>query len=278
VRNLVLAPPNRATALGIGGLVVSAVLTVYLNVVASGQMSVLTTTMSDYVFVSGVGWMFGASLLAMCVAGIGTAVGLARVRLFGNPLLRLAIGLAVVGLVLAAVFRTDLGESLSTSAQIHRYAAGVVFFCVPIAALLVARQLRDIAFLARHRKSLYVSVIVTTVVLTAFLTSHLGAMPPAIQDLNGLFQRLLFAAELVLLAQLTLLPQRFTPLSRTPGSPPPSPGGGPEISLPVATDRNGVVDLSVDNRGRCGQVGDLVAVRLDSEPRDVPERVGAVVR
>jgi len=238
VTNLVLAPPNRTSAptpphavFGIGGIIASAMLMAYLNIVASGQMSVLNTTMSDYVFVSGIGWMFGASLLAMCVAGIGTAIGLARVRLFGNPLLRLAIGLAVVCLVLAAVFRTDLGESVSTSAQIHRYAAGVVFFCVPIAALLVTRQLTHIAFLARYRKSLYVNVLVTTVVLTAFLTSHLGAMPEAIQELNGLFQRLLFAAELALLTQLALLPQRFTPRSfRTPGSPPPNPGAAP---LPV---------------------------------------------
>jgi hypothetical protein len=176
-------------------LVTSAMFMLFLNVVASGQMSVLNTTMSDYVFVSDIGWMFGASLLCMCVAGLGVTFGLSGRGLLHGVLPRLALGLAVVGLVLAAVFRTDLGESLSLSAQIHRYAAGVVFFCVPIAALAVVRRVA-------RPKPLYASVIVTVVVLTLFMTSHFDVMPVALQELNGLFQRLLFVAELVLLAQL----------------------------------------------------------------------------
>jgi predicted membrane channel-forming protein YqfA (hemolysin III family) len=168
--------------------------------------------MSDYVFVPSVGWMFGASLLCMCVAGIGATVGLAAIRLLDNVLLRVALGLAVVSSLLAALFRTDLGESLSTSAQIHRYAAGVVFFCVPIAAFLVARGLTGVGYLARDRKLLHANVIVTSVVLVLFMTSHFGAMPEVLRELNGLFQRILFVVELALLAQLTLLPLRFRAL------------------------------------------------------------------
>jgi len=85
--------------------------------------------------------------------------------------------------------------SVTLSAQIHRYAAGVVFFCVPITAVLVARLLA-------RRRGLYAGATVASVLLALFLTCHLGPMPDALGELSGLLQRLLFVAELVVLAQL----------------------------------------------------------------------------
>ena len=193
--------------LGFAGLVFAALCMGGLNLVASGQMSPLSTTMSDYVFVDGLGWLFPASLLAMCVAGVGVALGLSARGLLRGTLGRLAMGLAMLGLVLAAAFPTDLGDaSVTMSAQIHRYAAGVVFFCVPVAVLAVARELE-----ARARRSLHVGVVVTTVMLVLFLTCHLGPMPDVIGELSGLIQRVLFVAELVLLAQLVRLVQQPAP-------------------------------------------------------------------
>jgi hypothetical protein len=208
-------PSVFAVRLGLSGIVLSALFMTQLTVTAWDRMSILNTTMSDYTFVPGVGWMFGAALLCMCVAGIGAIAGLAAIRLLGNGVLRVALGLAVLGSLLAAVFPTDLGESLSTSALIHRYAAGVVFFCVPIAAYLLARSLTGVGYLARDRKLLYASVIVTSVVLTLFMTSHFGPVPDVLQELNGLFQRMLFVLELVLLGQIVLLPLRFRLLPAT---------------------------------------------------------------
>jgi hypothetical protein len=191
--------------LGVVGLVFAALFMGGLTVVALGRMNPLNTTMSDYVFVPHVGWLFPASLLAMCVAGAGVAVGLAARGLFRGFLVRAALGLAVLGLLLAAAFRTDLGDqSVTLSAQIHRYAAGVVFFAVPIAVLLVARRVEQ-------RRSLYVGVVVTTVLLTLFLTCHLGPMPAVLGELSGLLQRFLFVAELVLLAQLVRVVARPRP-------------------------------------------------------------------
>lgn len=220
--NLVLGPPRvavpavarpsiLAVRLGLAGIVCALLFMTNLTVAARDRMSVLDTTMSDYVFVPEIGWMFGAAVLCVSVAGIGAMAGLAAIRLLGDGVVRLALGLAVLGALLAAVFPTDLGESLSASAQIHRYAAGVVFFAVPIAVLVVARGLTDVSYLARYRTSLYVTAIGTGVVLALFMTSHFGAMPTALQDLNGLFQRVLFVLELVLLGQLVLLPLRFRP-------------------------------------------------------------------
>jgi hypothetical protein len=204
-------PSVFAVRLGLSGIVLSALFMTQLTVAAWSRMNVLNTTMSDYVFVPGVGWMFGAALLCMCVAGLGAIVGLAAIRLLGRGVLRAALALAVLGSLLAALFPTDLGESLSTSAQIHRYAAGVVFYCVPIAAYLLARSLTGVGYLSRDRKLLYTNVIVTSVVLTLFMTSHFGPMPEVLQELNGLFQRMLFVLELALLGQIVLLPLRFRP-------------------------------------------------------------------
>lgn len=212
--NLVLTAPARGVALtaprpapvgvflGVAGLVFAALFMGGLNVVAAGYMSPLDTTMSDYVFVPRGGWLFPASLLAMLVGGVGVLIGLSARGLLRGVWPKAVLGLAMLGLLLAAVFPTDFGDrSVTLSAQIHRYAAGVVFFAVPIAVLLVARRLP-------RRKSLYVSVFVTTVLLTLFLTCHLGPMEAYFGHLSGLLQRLLFVAELVLLGQLVAVAAR----------------------------------------------------------------------
>jgi hypothetical protein len=199
VRGVVIPAPRPAPIgvfLGVLGLVFAALLMGGLNVVAASQMSPLDTTMSDYVFVPGAGWMFPASLLAMCVAGAGVGVGLWSRGLLAGVMPKLSLSLALLGLLLAAAFRTDLGTaSVSVSANIHRYAAGVVFFCVPITAFLVARRVA-------RRRSLYVGVVVSSVLLVLFLTCHFGPMPDVLGELSGLLQRLVFVAELVVLGQL----------------------------------------------------------------------------
>jgi hypothetical protein len=205
VRGVVVPAPRPAPVgvlLGVVGLVFAGLLMGGLNVVAAGRMNPLNTTMSDYVFVPGAGWMFAASLFAMCVAGVGVAVGLLARGLLGGVLPRLSLGLALVGLLLAAVFETDPGDlSVSLSAQIHRYAAGVVFFCVPITAFLVARRVP-------RRRSLYAGVLVTSVLLALFLTCHLGPMEGVFGEVSGLLQRLLFCSQLVVLGQLVRVVHR----------------------------------------------------------------------
>lgn len=205
VRGVVLTTPRPAPVgvfLGVVGLVFAALLMGGLTVVAADRMSPLNTTMSDYVFVPGAGWMFPAALLAMCVAGVGVGFGLSARGLLRGVLPKLSLGLAMLGLLLAAAFETDLGDqSVTLSAQIHRYAAGVVFFCVPITAALVARRMTG-------GHALYLGAAVATVLLVLFLTCHLGPMPDALGDLSGLLQRLLFVAELAVLGQLVWVASR----------------------------------------------------------------------
>lgn len=205
VRGVVIPTPRPAPVgafLGVVGLVFAALLMGGLNVVGAPRMNPLDTTMSDYVFVPGAGWMFPASLLATALAGAGVGIGLWARGLSRGVLPKLALSLTLLGLLLAATFRTDPGDaSVSVSAQIHRYAAGVVFFCVPILTVLVARRVTE-------RKSLYVGAFVASGLLALFLSCHLGPLEPALGDLSGLWQRLLFGAELVLLGQLVRVIQR----------------------------------------------------------------------
>ena len=205
VRGVVLTAPRPAPVgvfLGVVGLVFAALLMGGLNIVAADRMNPLNTTMSDYVFVPGAGWMFPAALLAMCVAGAGVGIGLAARGLLSGVLPKLSLGLAMLALLLAAAFETDLGDqSVTLSAQIHRYAAGVVFFCVPITAVLVARRMA-------RRRALYLGAAIATVTLALFLTCHLGPMPDALGELSGLLQRVLFVAELGVLGQLVWVASR----------------------------------------------------------------------
>jgi hypothetical protein len=202
-------PSVFAVRLGLSGIALSVLFMLQLTVAGWDRVGVLDTTMSFYVFEPGIGWMFGAAVLCMSVAGIGAMIGLRRVGLADRGAARLALALAVLGALLAAVFPTTLGEELTVSAQIHRYAAGVAFFCVPIAAFLITRQLADVGYLARYRKWLSANVLVTSVLVVLFVTSHFGIVPELMQELNGLFQRLLYVMELALFGQIVLLPLRF---------------------------------------------------------------------
>ncbi|MFC5289016.1 DUF998 domain-containing protein [Actinokineospora guangxiensis] len=185
---------SRGLALGYTGLVLSAVLMLGVHIVGSGQIDAVGSTLSALVFVDGYGWMFGASVLCMAAGAAGVGVA-AR----GHRPLRWTLGVVAVCCVLVAVFPTNESGPLTASAEIHRYAAGVAFFLVPVAALLVAVRLPhgDAA-----RRGLLRGTLGAGVILLLFLTSHFGVMPEAVQDLRGVFQRSMFVLQLGVLARM----------------------------------------------------------------------------
>jgi hypothetical protein len=185
---------SRGLALGYTGLALSAVLMLGVHIVGSGQIDAVGSTLSALVFVDGYGWMFGASVLCMAAGAAGLLLA-AR----GHRLLRQALGVLAVCCVLVAVFPTNESGPLTVSAEIHRYAAGVAFFLVPVAALLVAACLPhgDAA-----RRGLLRSTVGAGAILLLFLTSHFGVMPEAVQDMRGVFQRSMFLLQLGVLAQM----------------------------------------------------------------------------
>lgn len=173
-----------------------------LNVVASGQVDPVSSTMSNYVFVDGYGWLFPAAVLGMAAGGFAVLLSLARSVLGSGTLLRVAMLLASVCCLLVALFPTNRTGPLTISAEIHRYAAGVAFCCVPIAALLLAARLDAEFPPSQQGVRLRRSALASTLILAVFLTSHLGLMPESMQHLRGLFQRIQFAVQLLTLTQL----------------------------------------------------------------------------
>ncbi|MGX7827970.1 DUF998 domain-containing protein [Actinokineospora sp. 24-640] len=196
-------PRAMGVALGFTGLVLSAVFMAGLHLVASGQINPIESPLSGYVFVDGYGWMFGASVVGMAVGGVGVLIGLWGTAVPSRGLPRLALGLAAVCCLLVALFPTNKTGPLTLSAEIHRYAAGVAFVCVPIAALLVAAHLSGSGGVSRWLRR---TAFGTALLLVVFLTSHFGVLPEEVQRMSGLFQRIMFALQLVTIAQLLRVP------------------------------------------------------------------------
>lgn len=192
-------------AVGFAGLALSAVFMLGVHVLGGGRIDLADSTLSTLVYVDGWGWMFGASVLGMAAGAAGLAAA------SRDPVLRAALGLVAFCCVLVALFPTNLTGPLTVSAEIHRYAAGVAFFSVPVAALLAARRLER-----AHRRWLTATMAGTAVLLLVFLTSHFEMLPQAMQDMRGVFQRMMFALQLVLLAQLLRASQQAIRAGRTP--------------------------------------------------------------
>lgn len=157
--------------------------------------------LSEYVHVPGGLVPFVGGLLALAVA----AAAVARlVSPLGGPaalVLRVGASAAVV----AAAFPTDQsrGAVLSLSAQIHRYAALVVFVSLPLAGWLVVRGSTGLPWrLVRG------VACVSSVVVAATLLLHPGSPVARVvghPGWEGGVQRLLAATDLALLALTALV-------------------------------------------------------------------------
>lgn len=199
-----------AAVLGYAGLAVALVFMSTLHWVAPDEVDPVRTVMSNYALVDGVGWKLGVSLAGGAVAAAGATLGLVSRGLLSTPLVRVAMGLTVISALVAGAFTTDEEFPLSLSGEIHRFAAVTLFVCVPIAGMLVAGRLTNHPELAGYRGRLLLSAWLAAGLATVFLLSHLAVAPEGLRDLRGLFQRLMMIAELLVLAQLVVLPhQRF---------------------------------------------------------------------
>ncbi len=187
--------------LGFTGLGCAAVFFVVLHALAPASLNPLREPMSDYALVDGVGWMFPVAVGLIAVGGAGATLGLARAGLLGTGWLRWAMTVIVISAIGTAVFPTDEAFPLSLTAEIHRYAAVTLFVAVPIAAMLAATA-------RGHDAWLLATGLVATGLLVAFLLSHLAVMPETMQDLRGLFQRVLVVVDLAILGRICLAAHR----------------------------------------------------------------------
>jgi hypothetical protein len=167
---------------------------IYLHLVSIGRLDPLHTTVSDYVSVPGGGAFLALSTIALALA---TAVLPARLGLAGwrvPPTAKIALVLGCVGLFASVVFPTNaLGTAPDEATVLHRYAAGLFFIAVPIAAASLGR--RPLALLSG-------------LVGIAFLLSHIPLVFPGFPHADligtvlprGLVERLLLVADIATIA------------------------------------------------------------------------------
>ncbi|HEX3589094.1 MAG TPA: DUF998 domain-containing protein [Pseudonocardiaceae bacterium] len=184
-----------------GALTVAVVAMALLHLFGIGRLDPATTTVSDYVALPG-----GATLLALAVLGVAAATaGVTAAQLAAGAPRRLAVpfGIGCVGLVATIAFPTNvIGTATTANAVLHRYAAGLFFVSLPIAAFLSLR----------HHPSRTVTALTTLSVLVGltFLASHvplvlpdwpgahqIGAVLP-----RGIAERALLTVDIALLAAL----------------------------------------------------------------------------
>jgi hypothetical protein len=190
--------PRSGLVMVFGAIGVAVLAMLVLHLTAAGRLDPVTTTVSDYVSVPGGSALLAWSTLAIAVATAVVAVGLLRARVPGAAVL---FGLGSAGLLASIAFPTNaVGAAVSVDTVLHRYAAGLFFVSLPVAALLILRRLPDrgVAWLTA----------LSAVAGIAFLVSHIplvfpgwpGARVVAAAVPRGLAERGLLVVDLALVA------------------------------------------------------------------------------
>lgn len=174
---------------------------VYLHSVSVAELSPMSTTVSDLVFVHGIGWLFTVSTALLGIASVALTVALARTRLPGGRLITVVLGLWSLGLIVAAAFPTDpIGvEHLSAVGQIHRYAGATMYVALPVAGWLVLLRSRAVASWDYSRRAVRNLSLAAAVIGVLFLLSSAPSLFPGtpLADLleghlvHGLVERVL---------------------------------------------------------------------------------------
>ncbi|HEX5407511.1 MAG TPA: DUF998 domain-containing protein [Pseudonocardiaceae bacterium] len=186
-----------------GAIAVAVLAMVALHLLGAGRLNPATTTVSDYVSLPGGALLLAIAVLAVALATAAVPVGLLRAGLPGKVCWPFGLGCA--GLVATIAFPTNaLGTAESPATVLHRYAAGVFFVSLPVAALMVLRQLPN--------RLVRLGTAVSVVAGVLFLVSHIPLLLPdwpgahEIADVlpRGLAERALLTVDIALLGTLAL--------------------------------------------------------------------------
>ena len=152
----------------------------------------LTSTVSDYAWRPD-GALFTVSVLAVVVAAVAVPVALVGAGLPAPGRVVTLFGVGVVGLLASIVFPTNvIGTPASADAVLHRYAAGLFFVSLPLAAFAIVRKLPSPLVWRLTTVSVLCGVL--------FLLSHLAPVGDVLP--RGLTERGLLTVDLGLLAAL----------------------------------------------------------------------------
>jgi hypothetical protein len=161
-------------------------------------------TISDYVVSLPHGTLLFALTTGALAIGAGAlAHGLAPVP--GTGRVRALLGIWAAGLLIAAVFPTNLrGTPQDVSSNIHLYAGAVAFATLPIAAWLLARRLRrgaGVGANSRPAAVLAASALVSGLLSAALIANRVpGVFGMELIVSPGIVQRVAGAAQIALLA------------------------------------------------------------------------------
>jgi hypothetical protein len=177
-------PPTAVAPLAVAGLVLSLFPIVHLHVASVGQLSPISDTISDYIFVDNGAVLLALTALSLAAASVALLIGLLAAGLPPRGPAAVLLGLWSTGLTVATVFPTDpIGAPTSLSGAVHRCAGAVMFVSLPVAGRLISRT-----FTSPAVRRLSVAGGVTSF---AFLLSHV--FPGNGVDVRGLVERVLFA-------------------------------------------------------------------------------------
>ncbi|HEY3751166.1 MAG TPA: DUF998 domain-containing protein [Pseudonocardiaceae bacterium] len=190
-----------------GALSVAVLAMVVLHLLGAGHLDPASTTVSDYVSLPGGAPLLATAVLAVALATAAVPIGLLRIGLptkLGWP-----FGLGCAGLVATIAFPTNaLGTAESPATVLHRYAAGLFFVSLPVAALMVLRQLPN--------RLVRIGTAASVVTGVLFLVSHVPLVLPAWPGAHeigtllprGLVERALLTVDIALLAALACSTRR----------------------------------------------------------------------
>ncbi|MEQ4723388.1 DUF998 domain-containing protein [Nonomuraea sp. B19D2] len=205
---------TRQSALGaIAGTAVSAGALTYAQVALPTQ-----TLLSDYALVSGGLVPVLIGMLALAGACLSLAYGLAAGDPGRTAATRVLLLAGAAGLMMSAIFPTDPSAVGSTTGEIHRWSAAVVFTSLPVAGWALAR--------GRAAAPRWNAVRAMSVTSAATLAVYLAAHPASITSTliggsayYGLLERGVVLAEMALLTAMALASAGRRPAVQTPAAP-----------------------------------------------------------
>lgn len=186
-----------------GAIWVAVLAMLVLHLYGAGRLDPATTTVSDYVSLPGGFALLTIATLAIAVATAVVPVGLLLARLPNITGLCVLFWLGCAGLLASIAFPTNtVGAAESLDTVLHRYAAGLFFVSLPVAAIILVRRLPS--------RPLALLTACSVLAGIAFVASHIPLVLPELPGAHliaaalprGIAERVLLATDLLLLAGL----------------------------------------------------------------------------
>lgn len=201
-------PPVRAVSplhgkVAVAGIAVAVAISVDLHLRLSGQVSPIWQTLSEYVYgrfdaTDSAAPLFNAMCLALALGSLALLAGIVKAR---RPrAVPALLGLWCTGLAVCAAFPVDPhGQARSFSGQVHNYAALLAFLALPAAAWILTRRTNAECPWEPRRTTIRRLAVASALVVGVLLGSFLFQLASGDELTMGLFERILFTIDLMLL-------------------------------------------------------------------------------